>query len=224
MSKNIHVVFSKPPEWLSHDDYNGWYDFHLSEILASPGFMAARRFALDAIVGSDPPAVYDYLAMYEIEGEPAEVMAELDSRVPSMRLPEWFDQIRFASWNCFSLDDRIEPNLVDHAYLVFSKPPAGMSFEDYSGWYSSHIDENLTTPGLEAGRRFRLEPEVVDKMAAADVSHLAVYELSDDIRTVRLGLTAGIEAGRIHLPDWFSQIRFVSLDCMSVGSRVAAGV
>jgi hypothetical protein len=224
MSKNIHLVFSKPPEGLSHDEYNRWYDFHLSEILASPGFMAARRFALEAIVGTASPAMYDYLSMYEIEGEPTAVLAELDTHVPEMKLPEWFPQIRFASWNCLSLDDRTEPNLVEHAYLVFSKPPGGMSFDDFSLWYSTHIDENLTTPGLVTGRRFRLEPEVVDARAPADPTHLAMYEVDGDTAAMRMGLTAGIEAKRIHLPEWFGQIQFVSLDCRSVGTRVATGV
>src|SRR5215467_11258018 len=189
MSKNIHLVFSKPPDWLSDDDYNRWYDFHLSEILASPGFMAARRFALTSVVGDASPAMYDYLSFYEIEGDPREVLDELETHVPSMKLPDWFAEIRFASWTGISLDDRMEPNLVDHAYLVFSKPPGSLSFDDYSAWYSTHIDENLTTPGLASGRRFRLEPEVVDAAAPADVSHLALYQLEVDVATMRKGLT-----------------------------------
>jgi hypothetical protein len=224
MSRNVHLVFSKPPEWLSHDDYNRWYDFHLSEILASPGFTAARRFAVATVRGAESPAMYEYLSAYEIEGAPGEVMAELETHVPSMKLPDWFPEIRFASWSCLSLDGRTEPNLAEHAYLVFSRPPAGMSFEDYSRWYATHMDENLTTPGLVAGRRFRLEAEVVDAMAPASVSHLALYEVDGDTATMREGLTAGIEAGRIHLPEWFDRIAFVSLDCSSLGARVAAGV
>jgi hypothetical protein len=224
MSKNVHLVFSTPPEWLSRDDYNRWYDFHLSEILASPGFAAARRFAVDTVRGDESPAMYDYLSAYEIEGPPDEVLAELETHVPAMRLPDWFPQIRFASWNCLSLDDRPEPNLAEHAYLVFSRPPGGMSFEDYSRWYAMHVDENLTTPGLVAGRRFRLEAEVVDPLAPAAVSHLAMYEVDGDTAAMRRGLAAGIEAGRIHLPEWFDRITFISLDCSSLGARVAAGV
>jgi len=144
--------------------------------------------------------------------------------VPSMKLPAWFPQIRFASWNCISLDGRDEPNLVDHAYLVFSRPPEGMSFDDFSAWYATHIDENLTTPGLLRGRRFRLEPAVVDAAAPAAVSHLALYELAVDVATMRTGLDAGIAAGRIRLPAWFDGIMFVSLDCHALGTRVAAGV
>jgi hypothetical protein len=224
MSKNLHLVFSRPPEGMSHDEYNRWYDFHLSEILASEGFTAARRFALHTVRGEASPAMYDYLSAYEIEGDPAQVMATLEAHVPSMKLPEWFPRIRFASWTCISLDGRVEPNLVDHAYLVFSTPPDGMSFDDFSRWYATHIDENLTTPGLVSGRRFRLEPEVVDAGAPATASHLALYEVAVDLDEMRRGLDAGIAAGRIHLPDWFAQIRFVSLDCRPIGTRVTAAV
>jgi hypothetical protein len=224
MSENVHLVFSRPPDWLSHDDYNRWYDFHLSEILASEGFVAARRFALHTVRGGESPAMYPYLSAYEIEGDPARVMATLETHVPAMKLPEWFPQIHFASWSCISLDGRAEPNLVDHAYLVFSRPPDGMSFEDFSAWYATHIDENLTTPGLVSGRRFRLDAEVRDADAPATVSHLAMYEVAVDVAEMRRGLDAGIAAGRIHLPDWFGQITFVSLDCHPIGTRVTAAV
>jgi hypothetical protein len=159
-----------------------------------------------------------------IEGPPNDVMAELDRHVPDMKLPEWFPQIRFASWNCYSLDERLEPNLVDHLYLVFSQPPEGKTFDQYSVWYATHIDENLTTPGLAAGRRFKLEPVVIDAMAEPDVSHLAIYQMETDVVAMRRGLNEGIEAGRIRLPDWFNQIRFVSLEAEAIGSRVDAAV
>ena len=44
MSENLHLVFSKPPEAISDDAYNRWYDFHLGEILVVPGFVSARRY------------------------------------------------------------------------------------------------------------------------------------------------------------------------------------
>src|ERR1051325_3796129 len=86
MSDNLHLVFSKPPAAVSDEEYNRWYDFHLSEILVVPGFTAARR----------------YQSAYELEGSPKEVMAELDKEAASgrMQLPEWFPQVTFASFNC----------------------------------------------------------------------------------------------------------------------------
>jgi hypothetical protein len=42
MSENLHLVFSKPPEAISDDEYNRWYDFHLGEILVVPGFVSVR--------------------------------------------------------------------------------------------------------------------------------------------------------------------------------------
>lgn len=41
MPENLLLVFSKPPEGLSDEEYNRWYDFHLGEILVAPGFVAA---------------------------------------------------------------------------------------------------------------------------------------------------------------------------------------
>ena len=51
MSKDLHLVFSKPPETISDTEYNRWYDFHLGEILVVPGFVSARRYRLATIKG-----------------------------------------------------------------------------------------------------------------------------------------------------------------------------
>lgn len=112
MTENIHIVYSRRPDEISEEEYNRWYDAHLQEILVVPGFVSARRFSLHQVV-VDPTAKVEYthLALYELEGNPDEVMAALDQEIESgrMQLPEWFDRIRFASWNCISLGDRVLP-------------------------------------------------------------------------------------------------------------------
>ena len=55
MSENLHLVFSKPPEGISDESYNQWYDSHLSEILVVPGFVSARRYRLETIKGGWTP-------------------------------------------------------------------------------------------------------------------------------------------------------------------------
>src|SRR6201985_3522194 len=103
MSTNIHLVYSRKPDSISEEDYNKWYDFHLGEILVVPGFVSAHRYKLSAeVVDPDNDTVYTHLSLYEIEGD-------LDDEAASgrMQLPEWFDQIRFASWNAGSLGDKV---------------------------------------------------------------------------------------------------------------------
>ena len=104
MSDNLHLVFSKPPEAVSDEEYNSWYDFHLSEILVVPGFVSARRYRLQTVKGEWTPSGHSYLSAYELEGKPRDVMRELDKEVASgrMKLPEWFPDITFASFNCYS--------------------------------------------------------------------------------------------------------------------------
>jgi hypothetical protein len=55
MSENLHLVLSKPPEAISDDEYNRWYDFHLGELLVVPGFVSARRYRLQTV--KDPMPV-----------------------------------------------------------------------------------------------------------------------------------------------------------------------
>ncbi|HZR92443.1 MAG TPA: hypothetical protein VFA44_08565 [Gaiellaceae bacterium] len=124
MSDSLHIVFSSPPDGVPEDEFNRWYDAHLDEILAVPGFVSARRFRLDPIV-SEPGAgaPFRYLAVYEIDGDPADAIAELeragfgskesyaalkDADSGSLELPRWWNEARFASWNCVALGARVE--------------------------------------------------------------------------------------------------------------------
>src|SRR5438270_4033154 len=65
MSENLHLVFSKPPEVISDEEYNRWYDFHLGEILVVPGFVSARRYRLETVKGDWTPSGHRYLSARE---------------------------------------------------------------------------------------------------------------------------------------------------------------
>jgi hypothetical protein len=123
MQKSLNLVFSQPPEGVTDEEYNRWYDAHLVEILTVPGFVGAQRFRLSVMTDDpDAPSTFGYLAIFEIEGDLETVMAEMeaagmsrselyiemkktDTRGPA--LPSYWDRIRFASWNCTPLGERI---------------------------------------------------------------------------------------------------------------------
>jgi hypothetical protein len=118
--RNLHLVFSKPPEGVSDEEFNRWYDAHLLEILAVPGFRAARRFRLEGVVNPDVSPAFRYLVVYELDGDPEAAMAALEqANLGSaelytelkagdeglLPLPPWFGDVLFASWNCYSLGE-----------------------------------------------------------------------------------------------------------------------
>ena len=110
MATALHLVYSRRPDTVSEEDYNKWYDFHLSEILAVPGFVSARRYALAPdVVESENPVAFTHLSLYEIEGDVDAAMKALwdDASQSAMDLPEWFGDIRFASWNAGPLGDTV---------------------------------------------------------------------------------------------------------------------
>ena len=224
MPEHLHLVFSRPPEWLSDDEYNQWYDFHLGEILVVPGFMSARRFRLETARGSIAPSEMRFLSMYEIEGDPREVMVALDEERASgrMDLPSWFPEIRFASFNCLSHGNPTAPRSAPHLYIVFSAPPSGVPGTDYVDWYRTHMAENLTAEGFLTGWRFRLEPVVVDALGPTAQDHLALYQVEGELAELRAALRAAADSGAVHFPEWFDQIPFVSFDANAIGPRVPA--
>jgi hypothetical protein len=110
MSNQLHLVYSRRPDSVSEEIFNQWYDFHLSEILATPGFVSARRYALiPDVVEEQNPIQFTHLSLYETEGAIEDVMKALwqDDNQGSMDLPDWFKDIHFASWNATALGAKV---------------------------------------------------------------------------------------------------------------------
>ncbi len=124
MARSLHIVLSRPPEGVTEEEFDRWYEAHLPEILAAPGFVSAQRYRLQPVV-EDPDAhvPFGYLALYEVEGDPDVALAELaklglgskdayaerkelDASGPE--LPAWWADVRFASWNCIPIGERVE--------------------------------------------------------------------------------------------------------------------
>jgi hypothetical protein len=110
MSENLYLVFSKPPDTVPADEYDRWYHDHVRENIVSPGFLSARRYAIEP-VPQNPPIPFSHLALYEYEGDMSIWRTDLTRRIETgdVVLPEWFPQITFGSWKCLPIDVRAEP-------------------------------------------------------------------------------------------------------------------
>lgn len=124
MSRNVHLVFSQPPAEVSDTDYDQWYDEHLDEILAVPGWESARRYRISPVVGADDAPPFRYVAIYELSVDPTTAVANLEqagmgdassyvelkddeAEAARLPLPEWFAEVVFASWNCEAVGERV---------------------------------------------------------------------------------------------------------------------
>jgi hypothetical protein len=128
MGQNLQIVFSHLPDSVSDEEFCEWYDAHLPEILSIPGFVSAQRYRLEPVVtDSVEPVSYRYLALYEIEGDPQTLLAEMEKRrfgtvdsyaerkqidASGPALPDWWHRARFASWNCIALGERVTSDSV----------------------------------------------------------------------------------------------------------------
>ena len=75
--EHIQIVYSRCPDGVSAEDWNTWYDAHLHEILAIPGFVSAQRFAIDQLVGAGEGPGWTHIALYEVEGGFEQLAAEM---------------------------------------------------------------------------------------------------------------------------------------------------
>jgi hypothetical protein len=123
MATTLHIVFSKRPDDVSDEEFNKWYDLHLDEVLEVPGFVAVQRFRLAPVVTDrDTSTPWDYLALWEVDGDPDVAIEEQAKMGLSTKasyvaykearggppLPEWWDRVRFASWNSVAIGERVE--------------------------------------------------------------------------------------------------------------------
>ena len=106
---NMYLVFSAPPSGVTADEYDRWYHHHIRENLAAPGFVAGQRFSLTpAVTKDESPRRTRHLALYEFEGELARWRTDLETRIGTGNRPsECFPQIRFGSWECTPVDERV---------------------------------------------------------------------------------------------------------------------
>ncbi len=91
MSENILVVLTNPVPG-KEDEFNEWYsNIHIQEICQLPGFKSAQRFKLgDAQLG--PDGAHRYLAIYEIEGDPAAALEALKAARPDLNMTDALDR------------------------------------------------------------------------------------------------------------------------------------
>lgn len=103
--KNLLLVFSDPVPG-GEEEYNEWYTAtHLSEVAATPGFVAAQRFRFVSASGQEPS--HGYLAIYEVDGDIEAARAALaEGRQHRVRVPDAMAAER-ASWWFTSVSARV---------------------------------------------------------------------------------------------------------------------
>jgi hypothetical protein len=109
--------------------------------------------------------------------------------------------------------------MTHNLYLVFSKPPAGVSSDEFHEWYADHAQENIESPRFVSAQRYEVRRIVA---GAEDPSHehLAAYEYAGTYDEWRDHLSGRLKSGAIVLPEWFPEIPFESFDCRPVGNRL----
>ncbi|MBV1879198.1 MAG: hypothetical protein KUG79_16270 [Pseudomonadales bacterium] len=87
MSNHTLLVLTNPVVG-KEKEYNDWYsNTHIQDIVAIPGFVSAQRFKLsDAQMADAGP--YKYLAIYEVEGDPAAALDALKAATPNIEMSD----------------------------------------------------------------------------------------------------------------------------------------
>ena len=101
MAEHVFIVMSDPLADVPFDEFDAFYDLHVREILALPGWVAAERYSLRFIhskSGVQPP--FGHCVRYEIDGDFDAAWTALRAAVEAgqLTLPEWFSRLQTAGW------------------------------------------------------------------------------------------------------------------------------
>ncbi len=81
------VVFAKAAEGRT-EELGRWYDErHFPDLLAVPGFVSAERHTLVTVKQPDGLPGWDFMLIYEIEGNPMPVLQSMGSLMGTEKLP-----------------------------------------------------------------------------------------------------------------------------------------
>jgi hypothetical protein len=131
---DLHLVFSRRPDGVSHAEYATWYLRHLAEILDAPGWVRARGYDLQAPDTATGPPLH-WLAMYEVQGGMPAAQAALQAQIDAGRMyyTPWFAEIRFAFWDLVPIGgDAADIALAADLELVFDAPDAGFALRNHA--------------------------------------------------------------------------------------------
>jgi heme-degrading monooxygenase HmoA len=102
-AKDLYLVFSRPSERVSEEEFMAWYDEHIPEILQTKGFLSAQRYRVKPVVAeTEAEEKYRYLVLYETEGDIDALRSALNARVDAgeIVLPDWFKETQYLTWTC----------------------------------------------------------------------------------------------------------------------------
>ncbi|MFE6820920.1 hypothetical protein [Streptomyces sp. NPDC057690] len=91
MTGPVLATLANPVSPEHEGEFNTWYnETHLKEMIAIPGVAAINRYRLADGPGAES-AEHRYLTFYELDGDPAAVLAEIRARSQSMTRSDAFD-------------------------------------------------------------------------------------------------------------------------------------
>jgi hypothetical protein len=107
--------------------------------------------------------------------------------------------------------------------MVFSRPPSGVSDEEFIAWYDGHLPEILRIPGFVAAQAFRLEEFITHPDHPVPFSFMTAYEFHGTAEEAMAGIAGLRTSGGMDLPDWFDRFEdercLISWNCIPVTAR-----
>ena len=109
--------------------------------------------------------------------------------------------------------------MAHNLYLVFSRPPKGVSSDEFHKWYADHAQENIESPRFVSAQRYEVR-RLIAGVEEPSHTHLAAYEYDGTYEEWRDHLSGRLQSGDVVLPEWFREIQFESFDGSPVGERL----
>ena len=215
MQKRALLFVKLDPPDTRVKEFNDWYNNrHISDRLALPGFLSARRFTLVKGLPREyaiaPEA--EYLAIYDLanigvlKAKPYQQLREEEfKRPPGSFETQIFKMPRFAR----GVYKQIYPEKGNYvvpktkfAMVVGHEVPRNRH-QEFNAWYNTeHIPALMSVPGFRDVRRFRLDereiPPVVDRGGTLS-QYLTIWDVESESA---MDSSAFVKASKSAWSDW----------------------
>jgi hypothetical protein len=112
--------------------------------------------------------------------------------------------------------------MADHELVVLSRPPDGVSDDEYSDWYEIHVREVLALSGFVAAQRSALQFVSATTDPSERFTFLTRYEIEGSFEDAWRELRAAVDGGRMTFADWFGRVESQGWQGTPIGARVTS--
>lgn len=173
------------------EEFEEWWPIHVREVVDNiEGFVGATRYRIVPKQREwSPPARWECLMVYELEGDDVDAIHRDNTRVresniytpyDGMMAPGRMGHVYTPIGTPYRLDGWSGRDAASHIVVVRTNPSSPEDEDRFNEWYDTHLQEVVDgINGYAGAQRYRLNASQRPGMVPAPWQYVTIYEVDD---------------------------------------------